>query len=187
LVELAEIQAIYYMVAATGVLIAAAYYVMNLRITQKNQEQTLETRQINAYLTLTNSVKMNMEDMTDVLYVYKWDDYDDFIEKYSPQKNPKAFSKIWKQLDFWNELGMLIKKEFIPMDFIYEQWSGGVIESWEKLHPLILVWRAAGETNLGDSFEYLYHETKKRMPNYTLFDKQIENVKLAQQKKGQLR
>lgn len=38
MVELAEIQVAYYMVAATGVLIAAAYYVLNMRA-------TLQTRQ----------------------------------------------------------------------------------------------------------------------------------------------
>jgi hypothetical protein len=38
LVDLAEIQAAYYMVAATGVLVAAVYYVMTLRTTQRNMK-----------------------------------------------------------------------------------------------------------------------------------------------------
>jgi len=38
MVDLAEIQAAYYMVAATGVLVAAAYYLMNIRTNQRNQE-----------------------------------------------------------------------------------------------------------------------------------------------------
>jgi hypothetical protein len=33
MVELAEIQAVYYMMAATGVLIAAIYYVLNMKAT----------------------------------------------------------------------------------------------------------------------------------------------------------
>jgi hypothetical protein len=36
LVELFEIQAAYYMVAATGVLIVAVFYILNLRISQRN-------------------------------------------------------------------------------------------------------------------------------------------------------
>jgi hypothetical protein len=45
LVELAEIQAAYYIVAATGVLIAAIYYVLNMRAIQRNSKAALETRQ----------------------------------------------------------------------------------------------------------------------------------------------
>jgi len=45
MVDLAEIQAAYYMVAATGVLVAAVYYVMTLRTTQRNMKANLETRQ----------------------------------------------------------------------------------------------------------------------------------------------
>ena len=44
MVDLAEIQAAYYMVAATGVLVAAVYYILNIRTTQRNMKQTLETR-----------------------------------------------------------------------------------------------------------------------------------------------
>jgi len=45
MVDLAEIQAAYYMVAATGVLVAAIYYVVTLRTTQRNMKANLETRQ----------------------------------------------------------------------------------------------------------------------------------------------
>jgi len=38
LVDLAEIQATYYMVAATGVIIAAAYYIYNIRTSRKTHE-----------------------------------------------------------------------------------------------------------------------------------------------------
>ena len=43
MVELAEIQAAYYMVAATGVLVAAIYYVFNMRA-------TLQTRQAQLFM-----------------------------------------------------------------------------------------------------------------------------------------
>jgi hypothetical protein len=41
MVDLAEIQAAYYMVAATGVLVAAIYYVLNLRNTIDNRKAQL--------------------------------------------------------------------------------------------------------------------------------------------------
>ena len=43
MVDLFEIQAAYYMVAATGVLIAAVYYVLNMRA-------TLQTRQAQLFM-----------------------------------------------------------------------------------------------------------------------------------------
>lgn len=36
MVSVEEIQVAYYMVAATGVLIAAVFYILNLRISQRN-------------------------------------------------------------------------------------------------------------------------------------------------------
>jgi hypothetical protein len=46
MVDLSEIQAAYYMVAATGVLVAAVFYIMNLREQRRNARLTLETRKI---------------------------------------------------------------------------------------------------------------------------------------------
>jgi hypothetical protein len=43
---LAEIQAAYYMVAATGVLVAAVFYILNLQTQRKNTWINQETRQI---------------------------------------------------------------------------------------------------------------------------------------------
>ncbi|MDH5364755.1 MAG: hypothetical protein OEY99_02855 [Aigarchaeota archaeon] len=70
MVSFEEIQAAYYMVAATGVLVAAVFYVLNLRISRRNQElslraleqsaqaqqQTLETRQAQMFLSIYNKI-----------------------------------------------------------------------------------------------------------------------------------
>jgi len=45
MVDLTEIQAAYYMVAATGVIVAAIYYVYNMRINQRGMKTNLETKQ----------------------------------------------------------------------------------------------------------------------------------------------
>jgi len=54
MVDLAEIQAAYYMVAATGVLVAAIYYMMTLRTTQRNMKMNLETRQAQLLMSILN-------------------------------------------------------------------------------------------------------------------------------------
>jgi hypothetical protein len=47
MVELAEIQTAYYMVAATGVLIAAIYYIFNMRATLQTRQAQLFTQYLN--------------------------------------------------------------------------------------------------------------------------------------------
>jgi hypothetical protein len=47
MVDLGEIQAAYYMVAATGVLVAAGYYIFTLRINMRTQELALKAQQQN--------------------------------------------------------------------------------------------------------------------------------------------
>lgn len=52
MVDLALLQSISYIVGALGVCIAAIFYVLKLRISQRNMKQTLETRRIG----LTDSI-----------------------------------------------------------------------------------------------------------------------------------
>ena len=46
MVDLSEIQAAYYMVAATGVLVAAIYYVYNMKAIRKTQELALKSQEL---------------------------------------------------------------------------------------------------------------------------------------------
>jgi hypothetical protein len=43
MVTIEEIQAAYYMVAATGVLVAAAFYILNIRETMRNRRGTFSS------------------------------------------------------------------------------------------------------------------------------------------------
>jgi hypothetical protein len=46
MVDLALLQSVSYIAGAFGVCIAAIFYVLNLRISQRNMKQTLETRKL---------------------------------------------------------------------------------------------------------------------------------------------
>jgi hypothetical protein len=46
LVDLIVLQSVSYVAAAIGVFVAAVYYVMTLRTTQRNMRMTLETRKL---------------------------------------------------------------------------------------------------------------------------------------------
>jgi hypothetical protein len=81
MVSIEEIQAAYYMVAATGVLIAAVFYILNLRVQQENMKGTAKNRRA----TLTNNILQTFlsdEGMAKFLELLsmEWTDFDDFEE-----------------------------------------------------------------------------------------------------------
>ena len=87
MVELADIQAAYYMVAATGVLVAAIYYVLNMRAMQRNSKAALETRQAQLLMNIYErwSKPEFQEAWSDIL-TWEWKDLDDYMRKYGSNK-----------------------------------------------------------------------------------------------------
>jgi hypothetical protein len=178
LVDLAEIQAAYYMVAATGVLVAAVYYVMTLKTTQRNQElmlkaqqQNLETRRIG----LMDSIiarSINKEAMRSIfeLLRYEWSDYGDFERKYGSENNVEAAATRYAVWNAYDSIGMMLRKGMVEAEDIYDVGSVCIF-LWVKFKPVIEENRRRynGESYLKD-FEYLYEEMMKvklsRDPSY---------------------
>ena len=52
MVDLALLQSVSYIAGALGVGVAAIYYVMTLRVTQRSMKNTLETRQIQMFMNI---------------------------------------------------------------------------------------------------------------------------------------
>jgi len=163
MVDLAEIQAAYYMVAATGVLVAAIYYVMTLRTTQTNMKQTLETRQaqfmmqLNENMTNVEVMKRHIELMN-----MEWTDLDDFEKKYGTGTNIDAAAKRWS---FWWRFGFigdLLQRNLVDREWLHESFSSIVIPHWFKWEPLIKQTRKLINTpSFGSNFEYLAQEMMK--------------------------
>jgi hypothetical protein len=78
MVDLAEIQAAYYMVAATGVLVAAIYYVLNMRATQRNLKANLDTRQAQILMNLYERwSEPEFQNAWRDIQTWEWRDYED--------------------------------------------------------------------------------------------------------------
>jgi len=199
LVDLAEIQAAYYMVAATGVLVAAIYYVLNLRIGQRNQElslkaqeQTLDTRQAQLFMQIFNNFysqgyrKSLMELLSDS---WTWTDFDDFLKKYGPDTNPEAWEKfrfLFAQID---RMGMLVNWGLIDSERLH-RWGGGpFIELWEKFEPIIFGYRARYETGVKgrffEDFEDFYYRLKE-LQEKTLIDLREKRLPTRMEKRKAL-
>jgi len=131
MVDLAEIQAAYYMVAATGVLVAAAFYIVNVRI-------TLETRRIGLLQNIsTNIANEEGQKRLFELMSYEWTDYEDFEKKYGTKTN---ISSAAKRYDIWtsfNTIGMMVRKGLVKVDDVYNMGIAGVPDLWVKYRPII--------------------------------------------------
>jgi len=103
MVELAEIQAAYYMVAATGVLVAAAYYVFNIR-------QSIQNRKAQLFTQATQIINQK-EWMVDAIELLnqKWTDFDDFARRYDSGVNPENFAKRSLHFNVMEHLGYYVK------------------------------------------------------------------------------
>jgi len=167
MVDLAEIQAAYYMVAATGVLVAAAYYIMNIRTTQRNMKQTLETRQTQLFMDYSKKILSPefQDTIRELLQKWSWTDIDDFMHKYGPIDNPKAWDKLWEVTYNYEHLGLLVRRGLIDPKFLYEFDGPFFIFYWEKYEPIWIAYRERFENppkgQMAEWCEDLYYVLKE--------------------------
>jgi hypothetical protein len=158
MVTIEEIQAAYYMVAATGVLVAAGYYVMNMRQTIENRKAQLFTQLTSMFLQ-----KEFLSDSTELLSL-QWTDFDDFARKYDSGVNPSNYVKRMQVCNFLEQLGFYLRKKQIDVEQLSTVNGGNfwVVWLWEKYGP---IWKRYREImNLPDlyvNFEYLAGEIVK--------------------------
>ena len=160
MVDLAEIQAAYYMVAATGVLVAAIYYVMTLRTTQRNMKASLETRQAQLFMQIYDPFrgKEFQRAFVDVRSM-KFKDYQEFIEKYGPEANPELYTSQLTVGNYFEGVGMLVKRNLLDISFVENLLSTHLVFFWEKMNPVYAEFRI--RNNRPKAFEwveYLYNE-----------------------------
>ncbi|MGD0805725.1 MAG: hypothetical protein ABSA11_16815 [Candidatus Bathyarchaeia archaeon] len=170
MVDLGEIQAAYYMVAATGVLVAAIYYILNLRETRRNGRIALANNIIQKMTTSTG-----MRIYIDLLN-YEWTDYDDFEKKYGSDNNPDSYAKRYSTWQYYNNLGFMVRDDVIDADRLFDLGGNGVPWLWAKFESVIRTQRKL--YSLGSfwlwGFEYLSGEmlkvAKRRDPSYKIPD-----------------
>ena len=172
MVSFEEIQAAYYMVAATGVLVAAIYYVMTLRATQRNMKTTIEMQKLQFFTSIYQQIfnedgykrygeLMNME----------WKDYDDFEKKYGSDYNLENYAKRNTTWNSFNTLGILLRDGIVDIDTLYKMSTEGLSLMWIKFESVIMEQRRRynGE-NFYANWEYLANELRKnklkREPSY---------------------
>ena len=157
MVTIEEIQAAYYMVAATGVLVAAAYYVLNMKA-------TLQTRQAQLFMHLYD--RMSQPELSAIInnlrYNQKWSDSDDFWRKYGAETNIDEYSRIASAGNYFKGIGVLLKKGLIDGRFVYDLLFSPLKVYWERMGPVIVERRrVTNNPNLFAFVDYLYDEMLK--------------------------
>ena len=173
------LQSVSYIAGALGVCLAMVYYVLNLRITQRNQEltlkaleqsaksqqQSLETRQIQALLgfnqevasTLRGNVRLYLEIMN-----AQWDSFDDFYHKYSQRVQPEQHGYRMALWNRYNVIGLMIRDGMIDVKSYVDYMHDTPVVVWEKYRDIILEYRKRYHLpNYLSGFEFLAEEINR--------------------------
>jgi hypothetical protein len=162
MVDLVLLQSVSYIAGALGVCVAAFYYVMNLKISQRNQEfslktqeHTLETRQTQLTMQLYEkmSTKEYIDNFMEILEKWTWSDYDDFKSKYGINGDPEKYAKFSSMCVDFEQIGILMKYGTFNPDMFYAMWGGFYNRFWEKIEPVVIGINMEGE-NRGGYLEY---------------------------------
>jgi len=166
MVDLAMLQVVRDLVAIFGVIAGFTYYVMTVRNTQKNQQLQLETRQAQLFMNLYETWRSPdfRKRQNWINRVLEYEDREDFWEKYGPVTNPDAFASWASIAAYYEGIGVLVERGLIDINLVYDLLHVSIIRAWEKMSPEFKEARESedGHPKLWDSFEYLYHEIKKR-------------------------
>jgi len=159
-----DIQTVSIAIASAGVFAAAIYYILHLRHQTKMRQIEVETRQAQLFMQLYDHYlnRDTTRDENELLFHWKWKDFDDFWQKYGPETNIEAFAK-WDSLEtYFKGVGVLVKRKLIDLDLVRDLMGTGVILHWEKFGSVVKEFRRRYWPHAYEWYEYLYNEMKKR-------------------------
>ena len=130
MVDLAEIQTAYYMAAATGVVVAAIYYMISLRYNMKAREMEI-CRWFTADYTSEEAVQR-----FGIVATMEWKDDKDFMTKYG-YSNPEMLAKWVSQFFAYETGGILLRSKVVKADILYALGGFSAVWSWEKYKDII--------------------------------------------------
>ncbi len=94
---------------------------------------------------------------------WSWKDYEEFIQKYGPRTNPKAYAKFLSILGFYEGMARLLRKGIIEIDLMPESMAILVIRFVEKIKPMSKeMVKDFGRTEGEELIRFLYDEVQKQ-------------------------
>jgi len=127
-------------VSVIGLAVSITYYAIVLNNANKTQQMQLETRQTQLFMNLyqiitTVDFNKNYQEMLGA----EWTDYEDYLEKYGPIKNPEAAAKRFSTWQVYNGIGFLVMENHVGIEKVELLFGGsGPVMLWKKWEPIIL-------------------------------------------------
>jgi hypothetical protein len=172
MVDLTLLQSLSYIAGALGVCVAAIYYVMTLKINQKNQELTLKTQEHTLETRQTQLTMQLYQMMTTKEYInafmeiqneWSWLDYDDFMRKYGPKGEPGKWASWGNVSTPWEQIGVLMKHDSFDAEMLYDLWGAFFRRFWEKIEPFVVEYNVrigGGYLEYAEDLYYYFQETR---------------------------
>jgi len=160
MVSFQDVQTAYYMVAATGVLVAAAFYIMNLSLVQKKMK-------IDATILYGNLIgeKQKIRDWRHIMFETDYTSLEEF-DKISRQ-NPEEYAIFMNIGNSMNQLGLLVHEKIVDPEMLLTIlgpiWPKVM---WAKFAPIIKDQRKLwNDPRWGYYGECLYNEAERMFPD----------------------
>lgn len=156
-----DLQFILSILPVMSMAVALIYYAMNLRNANKTQKTAQETRQAQLFMHIYDifTSEQIIETSIEIMSQWQWDNFEEFQEKYGAIANPTAYVKFIKIINFFEGVGILLKRGLIDLDFVYDMMGAPLNMVWEKIHPVILGMRSFyDDPDLWANSEYLINE-----------------------------
>lgn len=151
-----DIQTVSIVFAAAGVLIAAIYYVLEIRHHSR-------LRQTESLFRLSPWFNVNAREMQEAITQtcsIQYKNYDDYLKRYAEKPEHTALKILG---NYFEGIGILVSKKLVEAEIVHDFWGDIILSTWEQIKPLIADMRKdSGDRNLFIFWEYLYNEMKKR-------------------------
>jgi hypothetical protein len=153
-----------------GIIVSILYYtsvLQNANQTRKlqlrAQELAIETRQAQLFMQIFQEFSSveNFRIMRE-LTAMEWEDYDDFMRKYSGETNPEAFAMRYSHQYRFDGIGVLVKAGLIDLERVHDLMWTFIVWNWDKYGEINLKHREVfNNPDYMAGYEYLVNELKK--------------------------
>ena len=129
---------------------------------QRNMKNTLETRQAQLFMPIYGTFSSReFQRAANELTKWQWSDYDDYMKKYSYQNNPEAALDRNTLIQFFEGVGVLVKRKLIDPSFVDDLISSYIIYFWEKWGPIYFEQRKRQNfPTVAEYTEFLYNQVR---------------------------
>jgi len=164
-----DAQTISIVFAGLSIGLAAIYYMLTLRNSQRAQRLQLETRQAQLLMQLfTRLNERGLHDqISEILVRWEWSDFVEFMEKYGPENNFEGYNTFSMVGTYFNGMGILVQENLVDIHLVTRSFYSVVKPFWEKVAPLVREWRESiGFPGMLSDTEYLYNEMMEDMKKH---------------------